>query len=256
MSHHFTAHELVDYARGAVDGQEGSDLLAHCRQCDSCGARLAAVLALREGTRIQRTKSTRRRWLATAASLAIVGSAFLASRAHSVWTSGSPAKPEATMRGPADELGALATRDLPSPAFLRFRFGSNLASTDSWEPRLRAAAEDLWEGRIAVSVAALRALSAEHPNDAEAAAYLGIGLYFSNDQTAATESFLQAGATSRLQPLRRYCRWYLANHYLRTHELALAVEILKELALDDDSVGRSATNLLDLLPEQSKAAAR
>lgn len=64
MSRHLTTLQLLDYARGFVEESEGSDLLAHCRECDSCGNRLAAVFALRMATPGEPTGVVRRRWLA------------------------------------------------------------------------------------------------------------------------------------------------------------------------------------------------
>lgn len=271
MSGHYTTLELVDYERGYLTGDEARDLFAHCQQCEECGGRLAAVLALRHANRRRVARIRRRKMLSLAAGVVLVVSLGFAGTA--LWgrfaTADGPgtasvAAPggEPTIQGAPElspelaELAALATDELPNPVFLRIRLGPLAADSDDWEVRVRAALMDLWEGRLDVAVPALENLHSVRQKDPEVAAYLGIALYLSGDRREDVADLLRSGASTHWDNLRDQTLWYLANHHLRNGDPALAAEILAEFSRYEHVTARAAHALMDKLPAEYRSARR
>ena len=240
MSNHFTTTELIEYARGALLGENAESLLAHSLRCDDCGTRLAIILALEEAGSAQRVTTSRRRWLAAAAGMAFVGVGVMV-----VISMRTPAELPQHERATNSHFAQLATTEFPSSrGFLRIRFGAIRVNASNWEPRVKNAVEALWSGNLENALDALKELRAERPEDPEIAAYLGIALYLSGQQDDVVRVLLIEGAATEWQTLSRYSMFYLANHYLRLEIDLQAIEILSDLATHPDSPGESAAALL------------
>lgn len=249
MTVHFETADFIDYHRGLLSQDETDNLLGHCKGCRTCSNRLAMVIALRE-VAARRRLFKRSALVASALATVIVAAFALAAYAPPALLTSDPA-PENSQRPPG-LLTEYATTDLPHRSFLvlRFRMGMPVAHSDDRELRVKDAVDDLWAGRTATAIPALRALWTEAPSE-EIAAYLGIGLYLTQRTDDEVEAFLEVGTRTGWSTLSRYSTFYLANHYLRTGRNAAAYALLRVVAADSDAPGSAARRLLEELPDET-----
>ncbi len=262
MSRHFTAMEMADYARGLIAGSEGESLLQHCKECAQCGDQLAAILVLRRAkaaghpllsTR-QRSRVSRKRWLAAAAG--VVGIGVLAVGAQVLRPGVEPdastarsALPPPSAEEPAG-VAALATTEPLSPLTIKIHTDGPIsaggAGSPDWLPRMNAAGSKIVNHDYGGAVADLEGLYAEDPTSQLAAAYLGIARYLYGDNSSEVGALLARGATGNSESIARFAQWYLANYVLRSEQdMDSAREILNELATNSDWPGRRAQTLLE-----------
>lgn len=250
MTAHFETADLIDYHRGLLSQEETETLLGHCNGCRTCSDRLAMVIALREVA--ARRRLFKRSALLTSSIATVIVAAFaLATYAPSAFVTGD-AVPVTAHTRPPGLLFQYATTELPHRSFLvlRFREGMPVAHGDDRQLRVEDAVVDLWAGRTAPAIPALRALWTEAPSE-EIAAYLGIGLYLTQRTDDEVEAFLEVGTRTGWSTLSRYSTFYLANHYLRTGRNAAAYALLRVVAADSDAPGSAARRLLEKLPDET-----
>jgi hypothetical protein len=201
--------------------------------------RLAKILIIRTDDRRQMKRTaTRRRHLQMAAGIMLLvgaGAAFLGS---------------GYFADPAADLAALATSETIPEGYVTLRFRGQLpASADLHDYKLEAGMEALVLGDYPRALETLEALYSEHPESAEASAYLGVARYLSGDDSAATKSLLVRGTEHHQPMIRRLSAWYLANSCLRSGDVESAVEILRtsDLIGTDTRYGRASEDLLNLI---------
>jgi len=235
-SNHPEVDELVDWARGDLSRKRLREIRAHCRSCPACDMKLAKILVLRTRQRREMKRAARRRrQLQMAAAIVLLvgaGAVFLVSGHFS---------------DPASKFAELATTETIPQGLLRLRFRSDAlpASTDLSEFRLKQGMEALVQEQYSLAVEALDDANREHPADAEIAAFLGIALYLSGDDSSRTQSLLALGTTHARPRVSRPATWYLANSCLRSGDSEAAVALLRELNLGElsDAYSRRADDL-------------
>ena len=144
-----------------------------------------------------------------------------------------------------ENVAVLATTQPPPAGVVSFLLGS-VAPVDSGniQARLQAAGEALIGGEYARAASNLENLHTERPDSAVIAAFLGISLYLSGEDSGRVGRLLATGALDQNESVWSFSRWYLANHLLRTGDEERARQLLAELAALEDLPGRMAADLL------------
>jgi hypothetical protein len=237
QAEHPDIEELVDWARGLLSRRRHEEVRRHCDACPTCNMRLAKILVLRtDDRRRMRRRARRVRQLQMAAVIVLLvgtGAVFLLSGYFS---------------NPTAELAALATTETIPESHVHMRFRRGLrASADLYDYKLEAGMEALVQRDYRMASETLEELYGEHPESSEAAAYLGVALYLSGDDSGRTKSILAMG-TQHMQPMiSRTATWFLANSRLRSGDVESAVELLRTLDPNriNDMYGRWSVDLLD-----------
>lgn len=233
---HPNIEELVDWARGLLSRRRHKEVRRHCEACPTCNMRLAMILIIRtdDRRRMRRRAKRRRQFQMAAAVLLLMGA-------------GAVVLLSSYFSDPALELAGLATTETIPQGLVRLRFRSDMvpASTDLSEFQLKRGMDALALEEYSLAIEALAGANKEHPADAEIAAYLGIALYLSGDDSSRTHSRLALGATHARPSVSRPASWYLANSCLRNGDTQTAVALLRELDLGEpsDAYSRRAADL-------------
>jgi hypothetical protein len=232
---HYTLDELRAFATGS--NQEGADaLLEHCRACVDCGDSLAAMLLMAESADARRRRERDRRRLLLAAGALIVGALGMLLRSTDLVDA-----PRTD-----DLLAGLATEQPLPPAAVRIHLGVlSPAGTDDSVARLQAAGAALARGQYDAAIPDLEELHDRDPSSGVVAAYLGIALYLTGDNSSRAEHLLTQGAQDQNRSIATFTQWYLANLLLRSGQTDASVRVLETLAPSPTAPGRNAQKLLD-----------
>lgn len=237
---HPEIEELVAYARGALSRKRRRAVRAHCEVCPSCNLDLAKTLVLRaDHRRALRQRARRQRLMAAATVVLVLGAAGTIMLG-------------AYFTDPSAELAALATSEPLPEHYVRYRFGTGMpASSDLTAYQLRRGIEALVAEEYGPAIDAFEAVLSEQPSDIETAAYLGIALYLSGDDSTRTQTLLVRGTSHARPELSRAATWYLANLFLRSGEAETAATLLEQLDLGelDDRYSRRARELLQQIED-------
>jgi hypothetical protein len=240
VSEHPEIEELVGWARGALSRRRRSEIRLHCETCLECNELLAKILVLRTPHRRKMRVRTRRRRLLVAASLVLIGAI-----GTSLWLGGF-------FISESERLAALATEETIQEAILHLRFREALpADSTLYLFKLKRGLEALHLEDYPMAIEVLGALNQAYPSDTEVAAWLGIASYLSGDDSASTWSLLVQGTANMHHMISASAAWYLANSYLRSGEIVLAVALLE--TLDPEEINarreRDAAALLERIRE-------
>jgi hypothetical protein len=231
---HLALPFLVAYVEGSLTGEQARDVAKHCHRCRSCGDRLGTLMLLRaaagESVRVPLvSKSTVRAGAVALVLVTLAGGALVVDGMLP-----NPWKDHAT------------SETVPRWFYEFFQRSDSWASGDS-----AAGLALLVEGRVDEAIERLEPVVREHPEDAEAASYLGVARFLSGDTSRGTVRLLELGTSSFRAG--RLARWYLANVWLARGDVDSAIVHLEELAATGDWFGRSAKALLRKLEELKRA---
>jgi hypothetical protein len=234
---HPDLQDLIDCSRRNLSEEKEAAVLAHCETCPDCFSTVKICVVLRMGfLSDQRKKRRRRQWCSGA-----LAGALLAIAIAGFWHAGY-------FTSTSSKLAALAAGEPIRADRLLDELASDLFfSSDPRDGRVALAVEALMNGDHATAVEELETIIKDEPSDDAIAAWLGIALYSSGDDSARTRALLGLGASRRSDALGRAAMWYLANSNLRDGNMLLAVIQLGDLCADRsrDRRSRSACELLE-----------
>ncbi len=222
---------LTGYIDGALTGDEARAIVGHCTECTECGDRLGTMMLLR--SRAARAALAPRVPRGVRAAVVVV--TLVAGLAGGMFL--------ARALAPNPWAVHASTESVPR-WFHDFLYGYR----EQIGPRDLALAEALdllVRGEYDDAIVKLEPLTEPPGREPEAAAYLGIAMYLTGDNSGRTVDLLEAGTASTRAG--RISDWYLANVLLSRGDIGAARRRLRGLTFVGDWVGRQAKLLLDQL---------
>ena len=224
VDEHLGVSELIACARGRASKQLQRAAAAHCRHCETCSRRFAAIEVLE-------ASAERYSWISNGA-VVVVAMLILAAAAVSVYRFATT--PSLSVE---QQLAALATTE-PIPAYIvRFHLGalapiSEMPGVLPVQPRLLAAGEKLANGDNETALRELEQLRLDAPESRNVAGYLAIARYLAGDNSDETGALLEHGASTSVEDnvMATFSRWYLGNLLLRVGKTEDAIEVFRDLA--------------------------